>query len=247
MGDFNSPMYKMTIAYDGTAYAGFQSQPNSPSIQTTIEKALSILLREKISIIGASRTDAGVHALGQVAHFTAPHLPLLYSLNALLPPDIRILTIEEVPPTFHARYSALRKTYYYHLALHPDPFRRNISLNLKMKLDLNRLKTGAAYFLGTHDFTSFSNKAGRGCAKNKPIKTLYRLDLIEEGDRIRLEFEADGFLYKMVRNIVGTLLEVARGALSPHTIPKILQEKSRRLAGPTAPPHPLFLIKVDYE
>ncbi len=243
---------KCTIAYDGTHYSGWQIQPNHLTIQEVLEKYLSQILQEKIKVIGSGRTDAGVHALGQIAHFTTSKdfdpKKLTASLNRLLPPDIRIQTLEVTSPSFHARFSAKQKTYFYHLYLNPilPPFKRNYALHVHQTLDINLLKKAAQEFIGRHDFTSFANHAHEGAAANKPIKNLYRLDIIEEEGGLRLEFEGDGFLYKMVRNIVGTLIEIASGKRDLTDIPTIFAAKNRQLSGKAAPPHGLFLIKVDY-
>ncbi|QLH36500.1 MAG: tRNA pseudouridine(38-40) synthase TruA [Parachlamydiaceae bacterium] len=249
MNEYN---YKITIAYDGTNYSGWQIQPNGISIQQKLQEALSIYLRQPTHVTGSGRTDAGTHALGQVAHFkTHQHLDsrrFLHSLNGILPLDIRIKNIESVPHDFHARYSALGKIYHYYLHLNPilNPFNRLYSLHVYEKIDLDLLKQGAQHFLGTHDFTAFANEAHTGVAAHDPIRTIKRLDLIPIEDGLRLEFEADGFLYKMVRNITGTLLEVASGHRSASSIPSLLHSKDRRLAGKSAPPHALFLFKVLY-
>jgi len=244
--------YKLTIAYDGTAYCGWQIQPNGVSIQQLIQEKTSILTRVPTSVIGSGRTDAGVHAFGQIAHFHSPELKDLYrfhgSLNALLPPDIRILNVEEVPHTFHARYSATGKTYHYRLHLDrvPDPFKRFYSLHVREKINLDLLKAAALSFLGTHDFTSFANEGHQGSASKDGVRTLARLDVVNEPGGVRLEFTGDGFLYKMVRNIVGTLLEVASGKRLIEDLPNILMAKDRAAAGQAAPPHGLCLVKVDY-
>lgn len=243
---------KMTIAYDGTHYSGWQVQPNGISIQEKLQEVLQIILRHPVVVVGSGRTDAGVHALGQVAHFKHEEeidfRRLLTSLNGLLPPDIRVKSVEAVPPDFHAQHGATSKTYYYHLniAKIPNPFRRLYSLHVYEACDLEALRLGAKHFIGTHDFTSFANEAHTGCAAHDPFRTIKRLDAIPEEGGIRLEFEGDGFLYKMVRNITGTLLEVAAGKRDPDEIPRILKAKDRRQAGKAAPPHGLFLAKVDY-
>jgi tRNA pseudouridine38-40 synthase len=245
--------YKLIIAYDGTAYCGWQVQPNGISIQEIIQEKTSIILREKIVVIGSGRTDAGVHALGQTAHFHSKPIedPFHFrkSLNALLPKDIRILQVEEALNTFHAQYSAIGKIYHYYLHLDRvlDPFKRLYSLHVKEKIDLGILKETAKVFLGTHDFTSFANEAHLGSASRDPVRTLKRLDIVDEPGGVCLEFEGDGFLYKMVRNIVGTLLEVAAGKCSKDHLPLILAAKDRKAAGQAAPPHGLFLMKVNYQ
>ncbi len=244
--------YKLTIAYDGSNFGGWQIQPNAISIQALIEQALSLILRKPIVIFGSGRTDAGVHAKGQVAHFTYEGSfdleKTLGSLNGLLPVDIRILSLEKMNHRFHARFSAVSKTYHYRLHLNPvpDPFKRRYAYHVPHPVDLELLKSAAAYFLGTHDFTSFANEAGRGSAAHDAIRTLHRLDIIEENGGVRLEFQGDGFLYKMVRNIVGTLLDVCAGKIDKDQIPTILAAKDRKMAGASAPAHGLFLINVEY-
>jgi tRNA pseudouridine38-40 synthase len=243
----------MLIAYDGTHFGGWQRQPNTLSIQELIEKALTTVLRCKTAIVGSGRTDQGVHALEQVAHFSTPN-PLVpgqlrLSLNALLPSAIRITEILQVSPSFHARYSAKGKIYRYHLFLGPviSPFRRPYALHLSYQIDKKLLHQAATYFVGKHDFTSFSNEAHKGSASKNAIRTLHRVDCFEEGEELILELEGEGFLYKMVRNIVGTLIDVARGKLPIEEIPKIFAAKDRRLASAAAPAHGLFLVKVLYD
>jgi len=244
--------FKLTIAYDGTAYCGWQIQPNGVSIQEIIQNHIQTIVRKKVTLIGSGRTDAGVHALGQVAHFHFDEPLNLYrlqgSLNGLLPHDIRIYQIVETSHDFHAQYSAISKTYHYRLHLDRilNPFKRLYSLHVREKIDLTLLKETASLFLGTHDFTSFANEAHAGSAAKDPIRTLHRLDIVEEEGGIRLEFEADGFLYKMVRNIVGTLLEVASGKRRRQEIPEIFAANDRRYAGKAAPPLGLFLMHVSY-
>lgn len=243
---------KLTLAYDGTHYSGWQVQPNALSIQTLVQRALETILRHPIQLSGAGRTDAGVHAEGQTAHFdtTSPlslHR-LRLSANALLPPDIRILDAEAVAADFHARYSAIGKIYHYHL--HPgrecDPMTRLYSTPYFGPFDIDALKEASLAFLGTNDFVPFANAAHKGTAARDSIRTLRRLDIFEEKGKLRLEFEGDGFLYKMVRNIVGTLIETAKGQRLPSSIPAIFACRDRKQAGPTAPPTGLFLMRVLY-
>jgi tRNA pseudouridine38-40 synthase len=243
--------YKILIAYDGTHYGGWQIQPNSLSIQALIEEALETALRKKTAIISAGRTDAGVHARGQVAHFEAPptDLSFLYrALNGILPKDIRILHLENVPETFHARYSALSKEYHYHVHLDwaLDPFKRLYAYHHPHPLDLSLMEDASRAFVGTHDFTSFANEASKGSAAKNPIRTITDLQIIQEPGGFRLEFKGNGFLYKMVRNITGTLLDVGRKKLKPQAIPALLATKDRREISSAAPPQGLFLHKVSY-
>ncbi|MDE3046302.1 MAG: tRNA pseudouridine(38-40) synthase TruA [Verrucomicrobiota bacterium] len=244
--------YKLTLSYDGTHYSGWQVQSNGISIQSLVQKSLETALRHPIDLTGSGRTDAGVHARGQTAHFdTSASFPLprlLLSLNALLPPDIRVLRIDEVSPTFHARYTATGKTYHYHLHLDriADPFTLPYCFHVYDRLTLEDLRRATPLFLGTRDFTSFANEAHRGSASHDPIRTLRRFDVVEQPGGLRLELEADGFLYKMVRNLVGTLLEVARGKIAPADVEAIFAARDRRRAGPAVPPHALFLMQVNY-
>ncbi len=244
--------YKLTISYDGTGYSGWQVQGEKRTIQSLIQQALQTFLRHPLDLTGSGRTDAGVHAKGQTAHFDTlvPYDPKkwLLSINALLPPDIRILAIEPVAASFHARYSAQGKIYHYHLHLNPvaDPFSRFYSYQILRPIDLSLLKKGAERLLGTHDFSSFANQKETNCAAYDAVRTLYRLDVIEQKNGVRLEFEGNGFLYKMVRNIAGTLLEVGYGKIPPERIAQILESKDRKQAGPAAPPQGLFLMEVIY-
>lgn len=244
--------YKLTLSYEGTHYCGWQVQKGASSIQSLVQQALQTALRHPIDLTGSGRTDAGVHAWGQTAHFDSPLdfdlKRLLLSLNALLPSDIRILRIEPVDPKFHARYSAKAKTYHYHLHLDRviSPFIRLYRYQVFSHLDLSLLKEGASYFLGTHDFTSFANEKERGTAAYDPIRTLFRLDVVEQSGGVRLEFEGDGFLYKMVRNISGTLLDVGMKKISPQHIPALFEAKDRRKTGAALPPQGLFLMQVHY-
>lgn len=240
---------KILIAYDGTDYAGWQRQKNQITIQECIETALKKILQETVSIIGAGRTDRGVHAEGQVAHFLTPSkmpLPILKKgLNALLPPDIRILSIEPTDSSFHARFSAKAKIYQYRICTLPTqpPFQRRFVYHFPHPLDLNLIKEASYSFLGTKNFKAFANTLP---PNRNPIKTLSMIQFVEEPYGFSLTFKGDGFLYKMVRNIVGTLLDVGQGKISPKEMPLILESEDRRNAGKTAPPHGLTLITIDY-
>ncbi len=244
--------HKLILSYDGTAYSGWQVQKNATSIQTLVQEALSTILRSPLSLVGAGRTDSGVHALGQVAHFTTvseiDRGKTLLSLNGLLPSAIRALSLESVSADFHARYSAKSKLYRYHLQLGPlrDPFKQRYSLFVPYPLDLELLRSATLEFIGKRDFTSFSNEAHRGSAAKNPVRTLESIELRQEGNSLYLEFKGEGFLYKMVRNIVGTLLDVARGKVPLSALPEIFAAKDRKCASPTAPAHGLFLVEVIY-
>jgi tRNA pseudouridine38-40 synthase len=241
--------YKISISYDGTLYCGWQTQKNSPSIQDTIQKALKTLLKEKIILTASGRTDAGVHANEQIAHFstnkTLPPSKTLLSLNGILPKDIRITSLKKASASFHARYHVKSKIYKYFINTNTfqDPFKIKYSYHFTKKLDLNLLKKAALQFIGTHDFTSFANV--NSSVKNK-IRTIKKLKISNKNNILTLEFEADGFLYKMVRNIVGTLLDVATKKIEISEIKKIFKAKDRKKAKRAAPPHALFLIKVKY-
>lgn len=241
--------YKLTIAYDGTHYSGWQVQENAISIQSLVQKALQTVLRHPLDLTGAGRTDAGVHALGQTAHFDTDLSTsrLLPSLNALLPPDIRIVQVDPVEADFHARYSATGKIYHYHLHLEPisDPFTQLYRHQVFGSFNREAFQKAADYFLGSHDFTSFANVKKESLSDS--IRTIKRLDIVEQKGGLRLEFEGDGFLYKMVRNITGTLIDVAGGKMDPDEIPLILHSRDRRKAGTAAPAHGLFLMSVLYE
>lgn len=243
------PNYKLTIAYDGTDFHGWQQQENASSIQQIIKKALDTVLRHSTRLIGSGRTDAGVHARGQVAHFhsSTPLKParVLYSLNALLPATIRLLALEEVSEAFHAQYSAKGKTYHYHLFLGSvmPPTKRLYTWKPFHVVDLLLMKEAAAYFIGTHDFTTFTNK---GSASEDPVRTIYSITFVPEEGGVALIFHGSGFLYKMVRNIVGTLVAAGAGRLVPRDIPLLLAKRDRRVAPEGAPPQGLFLHEVHY-
>ena len=244
--------YKMILAYDGSAYSGWQIQPTGITIQETLQEKMKILLKGPVVVIGSGRTDAGVHALNQVAHFHCMDSLDIHrfqrSINGILPRDIRVKSTEPVPLTFHAQYSAIGKIYHYHLCLEKvqSPFQRLYSYQVHEKIDLDLLKAATRLLIGSHDFTSFANEAHLGSASVDPIRTLKRLDVFIEQNEVRLEFEADGFLYKMVRNLVGTLLEIGAEKYPAEIIPSLFEAKDRTKAGKAAPPHGLFLVKVNY-
>ncbi|MCE2982892.1 MAG: tRNA pseudouridine(38-40) synthase TruA [Parachlamydia sp.] len=245
--------YKLTLAYDGTHYSGWQIQSNAVTIQQLLNKALKILLKnENAFATGSGRTDAGVHAKGQTAHFKSDE-PLdahrfLFSLNGLLPKDIRALNIEEAAPHFHAQYDAKGKEYHYYLHLDRvmDPFYRLYRWHYYNKIDRSLLREAATLFIGKHDFSAFANESHAGSAAKNPVRTLYRLDCVDIEGGLRLEFEGDGFLYKMVRNITGTLVAVASRKRPLADIPLLFASKDRRQASLAAPPRGLFLMRVRY-
>lgn len=245
--------YKLTISYDGTNYCGWQIQPNSTTIQELIQNTMKVLLKHDITLIGSGRTDTGVHALEQTAHFLSEvdinSNMFLKSMNGMLPADIRIRSIEKVDNTFHAQYSATSKIYHYHICLdrHQNPFNRLYSYHVRHKFDEEAFRNAAKLFLGTHDFTAFANEPHKGSASKDPVRTITRLDIIPEEGGLRLEFEGDGFLYKMVRNIVGTLLEISCGKKKVEEIPDMFESKDRKRSGKAAAAHGLFLVKVHYK
>lgn len=244
--------YRLHLMYDGTCYSGWQIQPNALSIQHLVQEAIRTILREEVTLIGAGRTDAGVHALEQVAHFrshrTIDCAPLLRALNGLLPQDIRLTAIRQAPDTFHAQRMAIGKEYHYHLTLLPyqPPFIRRYAYLVRGRIDLEAVRAAAPLFCGSHDFSAFTNSSHEGaCAKN-PVRHLRRLDVMTTETGVRLEFEANGFLYKMVRNMVGMLLAVGLGKRSVEEIPDLFAQRDRRRAPAAAPPHGLFLVTVCY-
>ena len=241
--------YKLVIAYDGTPFCGWLVQNNATSVQVVLCQALEKMLGIYTPLPGSGRTDAGVHALGQVAHFKVhkeinPHT-FLKGLNALTPDEISILSVEKVEDDFHARYSAKGKLYRYSLCPHPvqSPFRKRYALHFPFGLDKALMKQALLSFVGTHDFCSLANK--HGSAKDS-IRTIFRADFIEDIEEWHLEFEGNGFLYKMVRNMVGLVLEVGMKKRASSDIPAILDAKDRRAAGMAAPAHGLYLMKVLY-
>ena len=242
--------YKCLLSYDGTGFCGWQVQPNGISIQEKIEMALKTYLKSPISIIGAGRTDAGVHAKGQIAHFTLSHeidcFKSLGALNGLLPPSIRFHDISPVDLTFHARFSATGKEYHYHLWSEKIiyPFYRLYRHQVHFPLSFSLLEKAAHYFVGTHDFSTFVNLGGNS---SDCIRTIQSIALIPQEGGYRLEFKGNGFLYKMIRNIVGTMLEVASGKKAVEEIPLLFSAKDRRAAGMAVSPRGLFLMKVHYE
>lgn len=240
---------KLTVAYDGTAYHGWQVQPGVPTIEGELNRALSGLLQEDIQVIGASRTDAGVHALCNVAVFdTDTRIPgekISYALNQRLPEDIRIQKSEEAAPDFHPRHCSSRKTYEYRIlnSQFPLPTRRLYAHFTYVPLDMEKMRQAAAPLLGEHDFKSFCSPSQ---AVESTVRTIYGLTLEKEGDEIIIRVCGGGFLYNMVRIIAGTLIEAGRGSIGPEQVKEILEAKDRRAAGPTAPACGLTLVKYEF-
>lgn len=250
----SSRFLKLTLSYDGSAYSGWQWQANRPSVQEAVQAAWTAITGEDIPIIGASRTDAGVHALGQVASvMTQSKLTpdgLRLGLNAKLPDDIAVLDVAEAPDGFHAIPLARSKRYRYVIqdGRIRDPLGMRYAWYIRHRLDEGAMREAAALLLGTHDFASFQSSGSR---RVSTIRTMFDVSLERSRGPIQemlvFEIAGDGFLYNMVRTIVGTLLRVGRGKRPVSWVSEVLAARDRRRAGPTAPPQGLFLVKVDYE
>jgi tRNA pseudouridine38-40 synthase len=243
--------FKITIEYDGSGFHGWQRQKRHRTVQGEIENALHTVTRQNIVVIGSGRTDAGVHALGQVASFKCHTRlspgPIQKALNSLLPDAIVIRDCKPVAPTFHARYDAKRKTYRYRILNHPlaVAIGRQYAWHLRRPLDLDAMRGATAILLGRHDFSAFE---GAGSPRSHAVRQVFRafIDREEKAEFLAFDIEADGFLRFMVRNIVGTLVLVGCGKLSGADFEEILLSKKRKRAGATAPPHGLFLMCVRY-
>ena len=241
---------KLTIAYDGTNYCGWQIQPNGITIEEVMNKALGKLTGESIQVIGASRTDSGVHAMGNVAVFdtetTIPTEKIAMALNQRLPEDIVVVKSEEVPLDFHPRYCDCSKTYEYHIinTRIPIPTERLTNYFVSYTLDFDKMREAASYLVGEHDFASFCNVR---TDVESTIRTITALDILTEGNRVTIRITGNGFLYNMVRIIVGTLIRVGRGFYEPEKVKEILVAKDRKAAGVTAPAHGLMLMKIEYK
>ncbi len=242
--------FRLTIEYDGTDYHGWQRQADQPTIQSTIEHVLSILVQHPVTLIGSGRTDAGVHALGQVAHchcrtrLSADRL--MRGMNALLPDDIVIRECREAPASFHARYDATGKTYCYHILNRPQrqAVGRRYAWHIEKPLDMDLMATALASVIGTHDFSGFEKT---GSPRSSPIRTLYHAAVRQiPGNRLIVTLTADGFLRCMVRNIVGMLVEVGIRRFTLDQVQWILESGQRGNAVKTAPAHGLFLAHVAY-
>lgn len=239
----------LRIAYDGTNYHGFQCQTNANSIQDTVNAALTDLFKVPVKTIGASRTDTGVHARGNVAVFDvetriAPS-KIAFAVNARLPEDIRIVESKEVPADFHPRYQTTIKTYSYHILnrTHPDPMFRNYEMHCYYPLDADKMNEAAGYLVGEHDFQSFC-AAGNSSATT--VRTIYKAGVVRTGERLVFTVTGSGFLYNMVRIIVGTLLEIGQGKYPPPQMQSIIAACDRSAAGPTALAKGLCLETIAY-
>ena len=228
---------------------GWQKQPNKLNIQGEIEKVIQGITGEEVELNASGRTDAGVHALGQVANFktnsSIPIEKIPIALNTYLKKSIRIQNAEEVDETFHSRYNCKEKTYRYIInnSEYGTAIYRNMEYNFPQKLDIRAMQKAVKYFEGEHDFKAF--KASGTSAKSS-IRTIYKADVKKEGDRVYIELTGNGFLYNMVRIISGTLLEVGIGKIKPEEIPEIIESKNREKAGKTLPSHGLYLMEVKY-
>ena len=242
--------YKCVVSYDGTRFAGYQVQPNKLTVQSEIERVLTKLHKgTEMSIAASGRTDAGVHAKGQIIHFDSPlNIPLPkwdVALNSLLPEDIVIKNVEETNATFHARFDALGKEYRYFVqqSKKRDPFSRNYAYHYPYPLNIQEMKKAAKSLLGTHDFTSFCSAKTEVADK---VRTINEIEIIEDRDQLVFRFVGNGFLYNMVRILVGTLLEVGSGTRTAESISEVIAQKDRTFAGKTAPAHGLYLWEVFY-
>ncbi|HJA82176.1 MAG TPA: tRNA pseudouridine(38-40) synthase TruA [Candidatus Mediterraneibacter intestinipullorum] len=241
---------KLTVAYDGTDYCGWQIQKNGVTVEEVLNRALSRLIGDRVTVIGASRTDAGVHAQGNVAVFdTDTQIPaerIAYAVNALLPEDVVVVSSGEVPAGWHPRKCVSVKTYEYRILNRefPDPVRRRDTYFVPFQLDLDRMRQAAEYLKGEHDFKSFCSAQ---TTVEDTVRTIYALDIRREEDFITILVRGNGFLYNMVRIIAGTLAGVGRGYFEPRDVARMLEEKDRAKAGVTAPPQGLTLVGIEYK
>ena len=241
---------RLKIAYDGTNYCGWQIQPNEVTVEGVINETLSELLDEKVQVIGASRTDSGVHADGNYCVFDSdtniPAEKIAYALNQRLPEDISVIKSDEVDADWHPRYQDSTKTYEYRIVNRemPDPIRRIYAYFTYSKLDVSAMKEAAKYLVGEHDFASFCSA---GAQVESTVRTIYSLDIAQNDDEILIKVQGNGFLYNMVRIIAGTLLEVGEGKIKPSDMAIILESKDRERAGKTAVARGLKLAKIEYK
>ncbi len=241
--------YAIVAEYDGAGYSGWQRQKNAPSVQAVIEDALEVLLGKKTVIIGSGRTDRGVHAIGQVAHFdTESELTpfrMTFALNAILPPDVKIRKMYAVPQTFHAQRSAKRKTYLYraYVSRSDSPLKRGRAVKIIPPLDIAAMRIAAVPLVGEHDFRAFSST---GSPVNDYVRELYDVRIEQIGEEVDFYITGNGFLYNMVRIIVGTLVSVGKGKLPVDVTERMLATGNRRLGGKTFPAEGLYLYTVEY-
>lgn len=241
---------KLTIEYDGKDFNGWQKQPNKLNIQGEIERAIYNITKEEVDLIGSGRTDAGVHAFGQIANFkTNSNISIekmAIAINSQLKNSIVVKKAEEVDERFHSRYNAKRKTYRYVInnTEYGSAIYRNLEYHFPIKLNVEKMKEAAKYFEGEHDFKAFKSSGTSG--KNS-VRTIHKAEVKTDGERILIELTGNGFLYNMVRIISGTLLDVGLGKIEPSEIEDIINSKDRTRAGKTLPAHGLYLVKVNYE
>ena len=242
---------RLIIEYDGKDFNGWQKQPNKLNIQGEIERAImDITKEEKIDLIASGRTDAGVHALGQVANFkTDSKIPIekfAMAINSKVKKSIVIKSAEEVDEKFHSRYNCKQKTYRYVInnSETGSAIYRNQEYHYPVKLDVDKMKKAVKYFEGEHDFKAFRSS---GTGSKTSVRKIYNADVYEQGERIFIELTGSGFLYNMVRIIAGTLVDVGNGKIKVEDVPNIIESKDRTMAGKTLPPQGLFLLKVEYK
>jgi tRNA pseudouridine38-40 synthase len=241
---------RLVVSYDGTRYHGWQRQKNGLAIQAVIEECLQLMTQFPVKLLASGRTDAGVHALNQVCNFKTPsQIPVdafLRGLNALLPQDILIKNVADVPLEYHSRYQAKSKTYEYRILnrQNPDIFRRNALWHIRFPLQLEKMTECLSVLEGTHDFSAFKSS---GSANKDPVRNILKASMEKDKDGVlRIAIEGNGFLRHMVRNIVGTLVEAGSGRMAAKRFEEVLESGDRRLAGRKAPPQGLFLMEVKY-
>ena len=240
---------KLVLAYDGTEFHGWQQQPGLRTVQGELDGAIERVTGQAPTTLASGRTDAGVHALGQVVSFhTESRLPpdvLARAFNALMPMDVRVLSAAEVPLEFHATLDAVSKRYRYQVDNRPvsDPFQRRTAWHQPRPLDVSAMRSAGRALVGRHDFRSFETEWPNRATS---VRTIFDLEVRRDNEQLWIEVEADGFLYNMVRSIAGSLVLVGKGRRPPEWLGKVLQAQDRRLAGPTAPPQGLFLLWVRY-
>ena len=240
---------KVILEYDGSSYYGWQRQPRHPTVQELVEDGLYRLFKDRIKVRAAGRTDAGVHAEGQVINFlTSSSIPasaIRPALNSYLPADVKVKKAQEVRLNFHAQKSASSRLYRYIIYNHPfpSPFYRNFSWHVPFSLQVENMREGSRHLVGRHDFSSFFTQGSPVCS---PVREIKKVVFFVKGRLIVIYVRANSFLYRMVRNIIGTLVQVGRGSLSPAEVKKILDARDRAAGGPTAPPQGLCLVRVRY-
>jgi len=241
------PSFRLDLSYDGTDFAGWQVQPSHRTVQGEVERVLAAVLGSPVRVFGSGRTDSGVHALHQVAHFRAetalgPDV-IVRALRGLLPRDVALLGVTFAPDRFDARRSAVRRTYRYRLFLGRDPFLRRFAWEIPFSIERGAMEEAASHLPGESDFTSFAASTRKGRENTVRVE---RAEWRWSGQLGEFEIEANRFLHHMVRNIVGTLIETGRGARPPESMPGLIRARDRSAAGPTAPARGLFLVRVDY-